>query len=322
MAESSKQPSAEKESLHPRNLHRGRYNLKQLCKSSPELAAFVSTTPNKESSIDFSDPEAVKTLNKALLKHFYGVSFWDIPEGYLCPPIPGRADYVHYIADLLGNGKKSDIPKGQKVNIMDVGVGANCVYPLIGNSVYGWHFVGTDIDNRAINAARKIVTQNNLDNRIECRLQTYATDIFKDIIKPGEVFDATMCNPPFHSSLKEAMAGTVKKWTNLGLSKEQKPVLNFGGQNGELWCHGGEAAFINRMAEQSALIPKTSLWFTTLVSKKQTLPGIYKTLEYAKVAEVKTISMAQGQKVSRIVAWTFFSEEERAEWRSKRWTKA
>ena len=40
-------------------------------------------------------------LNRAILMHHYGVKSWDIPAGYLCPPIPGRADYIHSVADLL-----------------------------------------------------------------------------------------------------------------------------------------------------------------------------------------------------------------------------
>ena len=43
----------------------------------------------------------MKALNKALLAHFYAVKHWDIPDGFLCPPVPGRADYVHHLADLL-----------------------------------------------------------------------------------------------------------------------------------------------------------------------------------------------------------------------------
>ena len=73
----------EKENLHPRNSHRAGYDFKQLCKSSPRLKAFVSLNQYNDETIDFSNPEAVIALNKALLKHFYGVAHWDIPEGYL-----------------------------------------------------------------------------------------------------------------------------------------------------------------------------------------------------------------------------------------------
>jgi len=312
----------EKENLHPRNLHRQGYDFTKLTKANPKLKAFVKPNKYNAESINFSDPDAVKALNKALLKQFYGVDYWDIPAGYLCPPIPGRADYLHYMADLLGEGNNNVIPKGDKISVLDIGTGANCVYPLIGNSVYGWQFVGTDIDPAAIISANKIIAENpRIKDSIVCRLQTNNADVFKRVIKQDEVFDLTICNPPFHSSWQEAQAGTNRKWDNLNNTNGPKAVLNFGGKNNELWCVGGEAAFIRHMIDQSALFAKNVLWFSTLVSKKETLAGVYKALRKVEATDVRTISMSQGQKVSRIVAWTFLNEREQANWRNKHWSK-
>src|ERR1700694_3820158 len=127
---------AEKENLHPRNLHRGRYDFKQLCETSPGLKAFVSVNQYLDESMDFSNYEAVRALNKALLNNFYNFNNWDIPPGYFSPPIPGRADYIHYIADLL-NETQTGVA-GSKIKVLDIGVGASCIYPLIGHSVYSW----------------------------------------------------------------------------------------------------------------------------------------------------------------------------------------
>lgn len=296
----------EKENLHPRNPHRERYNFKQLCKSSPALRAFVSRNQYDDESIDFTNPEAVKALNSALLKHFYGVEGWNIPAGYLCPPIPGRADYIHYIADLLAENNNGVVPTGSQVKILDIGTGANCVYPLIGSSVYGWQFVGSEVDLIALASAKNIVALNKqLKDKIEIRRQASKTNIFTGIIKPGELFDVSICNPPFHSSALEAKSATDTKWKKLGINPKQNNALNFGGQKTELWYHGGEAAFINRMIEESTLIPHSCKWFTTLVSKKETLPVVYKALTRVKALEVKTINMSQGQKISRVVCWTF-----------------
>jgi len=321
MSSEIKQPPVEKTNLHPRNLHRQGYDLDLLMKITPELTKFVKPNKYETKSINFSDPEAVKTLNRALLKQYYRIKHWDIPEGYLCPPIPGRADYIHYMADLLAETNGGTIPKGEQVKVLDVGTGANCVYPIIGNSVYGWEFVGTDIDPVAITSANGIITKNNkIKDSIICRLQTNAADIFKRVIKQDEVFDLTICNPPFHASWQEAQAGTNRKWDNLNNAKSQAPVLNFGGKNNELWCKGGEATFIRKMTDQSALFAKQVLWFTTLVSKKETLAGVYKGLRTVAAKDVRTISMSQGQKVSRIVAWTFLDEVERAAWKQKHWS--
>ena len=297
----------EKEDLHPRNKHRSRYDFKQLISCCPELAKFVFTNKYNNETIDFADPQAVKTLNKALLKQFYSISHWDIPENYLCPPIPGRANYIHYIADLLASSNNGIIPKGELIRCLDIGVGANCIYPIIGNHEYGWSFVGSDIDSTAINSAKKIIDLNDLSNKIELRKQNSSDNIFKGIIKSDEMFDVSICNPPFHASLAEAQEGTMRKVKNLNPGKITKPVLNFGGQSAELWCKGGELEFVSKMIKESALIPNNCCWFSSLISKSANLQGIYYELEKVNATEVRTIEMKQGNKISRIVVWTFLN---------------
>jgi 23S rRNA (adenine1618-N6)-methyltransferase len=304
----------EKENMHPRNVHRQGYDFKQLIKANPALRKFVGLNKFEVESVDFTNPEAIKALNKALLKQFYGVDGWDIPEGYLCPPIPGRADYIHYVADLLAETNENTVPKGNKVRVLDIGTGANLVYPLIGSSFYGWQFAGTDIDPTAIRSAKEIIALNKgLEQKIEIRLQP-GYDIFANIIKPDERFDVTICNPPFHASFREAADATSTKWKKLGVMK--KPTfLNFGGQKNELWTKGGEAGFVRKMIEESVAYGKQVLWFTSLISKKETLPTVYSTLKFVKAADIKTITMAHGQKTSRFVAWTFLTPDEQAAWR-------
>lgn len=329
MAKPNKASSAPKKGLHPRNPHRARYDFPSLIKATPELETFVKKNPFGDLSVDFANPEAVKTLNKALLKHFYQVAFWDIPPGYLCPPIPGRADYLHYIADLLAD-TLADIPTGKAVKGLDIGTGANCVYPMIGHRVYGWQFVGADIDPVSVKSAQLLVDANpSLKGGIQCRLQKNPDHIFTGMINTNERFTFTMCNPPFHASMAEATRGSERKVRNLAanarkkgtnsvipqpMSKQGKPTLNFGGQNAELWCPGGEAAFIKRMIEQSAQFKTQCLWFTTMVSKKENLDAINKQLKAQGAEAVRTIEMAQGQKVTRIVCWTFLERPVREAW--------
>ena len=54
-----------KENFHPRNRHRHRYNFPELIKACPELADYVSPNPFEDLSIDFTNPKAIKALNKA-----------------------------------------------------------------------------------------------------------------------------------------------------------------------------------------------------------------------------------------------------------------
>lgn len=314
----------EKNELHIRNLHRQRYDFRALIGSCPELAPFVSENKYGDLSVNFADPAAVKMLNKALLKHFYHIEQWDIPANYLCPPIPGRADYLHYLADLLAESNHATIPRGHTIHALDVGVGANCIYPIIGHVSYGWKFVGSDIDPVSVSSAKLIVEANrNLSKGIDIRLQKNTDNIFKGIIKPNDRLDITLCNPPFHSSAQEADAASRKKLRNLGrLENGAKPVLNFGGQHHELWCEGGEERFTVKMAQESAEFSQQCFWFTTLVSKKTTLPALYHALRFAGATDIQTINMAQGQKFSRIVAWTFLSPEQQDDWVNAYWQKA
>jgi 23S rRNA (adenine1618-N6)-methyltransferase len=293
--------------MHSRSKHRGRYDFNKLIMSSPALKPFVAVNRYGDESIDFSDSEAVKALNRAIIIHFYGLRSWEIPEGYLCPPIPGRADSIHSVADLLATSNGGEIPRGKSVRVLDIGVGANCIYPLIGQAEYGWSFVGSDSDPIALEAARKNVEANGLNDLIELRLQSSSSQIFKGILQKGETFDAVICNPPFHSSRQEADLGTRRKWNNLGKAQTsaEQTRLNFGGQNSELWCPGGEVAFIEKMVRESVTFPLACRWYSTLVSKGANLPKIYEALEWTDAREVHTLEMAQGQKCSRLVAWTF-----------------
>ncbi|WP_420572339.1 23S rRNA (adenine(1618)-N(6))-methyltransferase RlmF [Kordia sp.] len=295
-----------KTTLHPRNKHKGRYDFAVLTKACPELTPFVQLNKFGDTSIDFFDPKAVKMLNKALLKQYYSIDYWDIPEHYLCPPIPGRADYIHHLATLLTETNQGKIPKGEKIICLDIGTGANCIYPIIGTQEYGWSFIASDIDEVSIENARNIVARNeHLKDRIEIRQQKNPNQIFKGIIQQKDQITIALCNPPFHKSAKEAQAGTLRKLNNLKGTKVTKAELNFGGQSNELWCKGGEKKFIKNMIKESKQFSKQCTWFTTLVSKEVNLPAIYDALKRVNASTVKTIPMGQGNKVSRIVAWSF-----------------
>ncbi|RJX53873.1 23S rRNA (adenine(1618)-N(6))-methyltransferase RlmF, partial [Pseudomonas syringae pv. actinidiae] len=214
----------EKATLHPRNRHQGHYDFPKLIKSSPELAAFVILNPYGKESIDFANPQAVRVFNRALLKAFYGIAHWDIPVDYLCPPIPGRADYLHFLADVLAEDREGVIPRGPSVKALDIGTGANCIYPLLGHSDYGWQFVGSDIDSTAVAAATAIVKANGLHKAISVRLQGNRKQILLGLCDSNERFDVSLCNPPFHASLDEAQRGSQRKWRALGKADPKRKL--------------------------------------------------------------------------------------------------
>lgn len=303
--------STEKSDLHPRNLHRNSYDFNELVACLPELKHYVFENKYGTLTINFSLPKAVKLLNKALLLRYYNIDYWDIPDDNLCPPIPGRADYIHYLADLLSENL-DEIPTGLSVKGLDIGVGANLVYPLIAHTCYGWQMLGTDINQKSLDNAHLILEKNpKISSAIQLKLQSDSQSIFKHIITKDDRFAFTMCNPPFHDSEESAIKGNLRKTKNLKQSKPQKPLLNFSGQQSELWCDGGELAFISNMIRESAQFSTQVLWFTSLVSKKENLYQLTALLKNIKALEVKVIDMAQGQKTSRILAWTFIPQEKR-----------
>ncbi|GLR03904.1 ribosomal RNA large subunit methyltransferase F [Vibrio hyugaensis] len=326
-----------KSGLHDRNAHRGRYDFKKLVTAEPQLQSFVIKNPKGEDSINFSDPKAVKMLNKALLAAHYDIEFWDIPDTYLCPPIPGRADYVHRVAELLDGEVKGKYAHN-KVRALDVGVGANCIYPIVGVTQYGWHYTGSDVDPKSIESAQAIVERNaSLNGNIDLLQQTNESNIYRGIIQPNERYDVTTCNPPFHRSAEEAAMGSQRKLDNLKANQRKKgvkvhshqvkahqvkahqvkasqPVLNFGGQNTELWCEGGEAVFIRKMANESQAFSAQVLWFTTLISKKDNVRPMRKQLEKLGVKAIRVVEMSQGQKVSRFIAWSYMDKAQRKSW--------
>jgi len=306
--------------LHPRNRHSSRYNFDELKKSLPALSAFVIKNKYGDETIEFADPGAVNMLNKALLLHFYDLNFWDIPIGYLCPPIPGRADYIHNMADLLGRSNDKIIPRGSHIKGLDVGIGASCIYPIIGHKEYGWSFIGSDIDEYALRSAKEIVDKNpSLEGHVEMRIQKNPKEMYWGVLLKSERIDFSICNPPFHTSAKNAESGTLRKLSNLSHEKITEAKRNFEGQSNELWCEGGEKFFVSRMIRQSKKFAQSCFWFSSLVSDQRHLENIYKELDLMEAVEVKTIPMGQGNKTSRIVAWTYLTPEEQQLWAKERW---
>jgi 23S rRNA (adenine1618-N6)-methyltransferase len=303
--------------FHPRNRHQGRYDFDRLVAAHPGLAPWLVTTPRNEISIDFSLPDAVQALNAALLASQYGVTNWSVPDGFLCPPIPGRADYIHAMADLLAVSNGGAVPTGDAVTALDVGVGASGVYPIVGRSEYGWRFVASDLDDEALASTQRILDANpELRRGVELRKQTSREAVLQKVVGPAEKFDLVVCNPPFHASAAEAAEGSARKWRNLG--RETSQALNFGGHGGELWCPGGEAAFAERMIAESAAFGKQLLWCSILISKEANVPAVHRALKAAGVVENRTVRMEQGQKTSRFIAWSFLDAAAQKEWCSGR----
>ena len=312
----SRRPSKPR-ALHPRNRYQGRYDFSLLARKCPPLKAFIREGKDGQTTIDFTDPAALRCLNGALLQHWYQITGWQIPDDALCPPIPGRADLIHHLADLLASSHDGVIPSGEQLRGLDVGTGANLIYPLIGNAEYGWQFVGSDIDAEALANAEQILTANpRLQGQITLRLQSDAKSIFDGIIDTGEQFDFTLCNPPFYASAGQAQQANERKWRGLDKTPSGR---NFGGRANELYCDDGEAGFLQRMAAQSKTFAQQVFWFTSLVASADSLKTLPEQLRALGATDVRVIDMSQGNKRSRLLAWTYLDKKQRRAWRRARW---
>lgn len=293
--------------FHKNNVHLDGYDFSVLIKAYPALETYLLTNAfTNKFTINFSDAKAVKALNTAILVAYYNIDYWQFSDKNLCPPIPGRVDYIHYLFDVLfAYGLQNN------VSILDIGTGATCVYPLLGSAVYDWNFIGTDSNKDALKNAQKIITKNNLTHKIQLQYQPNSNHIFEGILFKDSVICATMCNPPFYKSLGAAEQANQKKNKGLGIAKNTK---NFSGKQHELWCKGGEKAFIHTLAYESSKFKENCFWFTTLVSKKENAESLLPSLKKLGATEIKIIPMHQGNKITRLVAWTFLEKLAQEKW--------
>jgi len=357
--DSTKKKTPKKEGgPHPRNFFKGSYDMDRLASAYPTFDQYIiqpsallpkdkknnnrnTKKTRKRPTINFSDPKAVRSLNTALLVSDYGIkpNFADIlPEDALVPPIPGRADYVHHVADVIlsdlnnNTSSSSNIPKNIKG--MDIGTGASCIYPLIATSCHeGWKMIASEINPVSILSAREIVKTNDLDDKIDVRQQDQSENIFDGILLENESIDFAMCNPPFYSSAEEFQAENARKRRGLakgGANKNKRVPQkqqqenkdnggsnNFGGTASELWCEGGEIAFVSKIIQESSS-NVNCLWFSSLVSRKRHLEIIEKKLGFVKPKKVHRISLGAGTKQSYLLFWSFLSEKQRQQWAKER----
>ena len=294
--------------MHKNNKHSEGYDFEFLIKHYPKLEAFVFKNSYGSLTIDFSIAKAVKALNTALLKAHYGIDYWEFPDANLCPPIPGRVEYIHLLNALL---KRSGVK--DNITVLDIGTGASCIYPLLGQASYGWNVIASEIDSSAMKAAQTIIDKNKLNDAITLRYQDNEQHIITGVLSANDKLSATMCNPPFFKDEAHANESTLLKQKGLG-KQTDKVVRNFSGTAKELWYPGGEKAFVHNYLYQSSLLKSNCFWYTCLVSRTQHVLSMETSLKKLGATDFRILQISLGNKISRVVAWTFLSEKEQAEW--------
>lgn len=280
--------------MHPKNPFIKEYNFDILVENHPPLKPFVFTNEHGTQTIKFANNEAVIALNTALLKTHFDITHYSIPDNTLCPPVPGRLDYLLHVADLIS---KTDI------HLLDIGTGANLIYPILATQHFSWKCTASEVNLDSLSNAQEIIDKNPTLKDVELRHQQFKNSIFEHIIQPSEFYDVVVCNPPFFKNRTDAEKNNLRKFENLKLDEENPK--NFGGLSNELWYKGGEETFIKKMAEESVQFKDQVHWFTAIVSQKENLKNIKRAINKTKPLEVKIVEMEQGNKQSRFIAWTF-----------------
>ncbi|XP_038886851.1 U6 small nuclear RNA (adenine-(43)-N(6))-methyltransferase isoform X1 [Benincasa hispida] len=335
-----KRKTREAATIHPRNKYaENPPDFALLASLYPSFQPFVFLHPRPR--IDWTDFNATRELTRVLLLHDHALHWW-IPDGQLCPTVPNRSNYIHWLEDLLSSDivakKNSD---SGPVRGLDIGTGANCIYPLLGASLLGWSFVGTDVTDVALEWAERNVKSNpHVSELIEIRKvddisDDLSTELHNSVAVDSEFKilnekDGMEVAPPLPSSLSKETVHLEKRYHGppilLGVVKDGEefdfcmcnppffesmdeaglnPKTSCGGTPQEMVCPGGERAFISRMIEDSIVLRQTFRWYTSMIGKKSNLSFLISKLWKVGVTVVKTTEFVQGQICRWGLAWSF-----------------
>ncbi|KAJ1840075.1 hypothetical protein LPJ70_004806, partial [Coemansia sp. RSA 2708] len=277
----------------------------RLAEEFPELQQHLLAASSTHSTIDFGDPNSVRTLNRALLHVYFDLDV-TLPADSLCPTVANRLHYLEWLQSTV----LVDLPPTREITGLDIGCGASCIYPLLGARLLRCAFVGTEINPESLTVARANVTSNSLDSRIHLFLNRDRIAILECMDQDGfpmpvedtdgSVFAFSMCNPPFYTSQDER--------DELSRFKIRAPQLDTSGKSDELYTEGGEAAFCCRMVEESGRLSRKVKWFSTMAGKKSTVAILKEQARQAGAKHVREGKLVRGHTTRWLFAWSFFDQ--------------
>ncbi|OLL25322.1 putative methyltransferase-like protein [Neolecta irregularis DAH-3] len=253
-------------------------------------------------TIDFNNPKALVELTRCLMKRDFGVDL-EIPQDRLCPPVPGRLDYILWIQDLVDSTDPStddfDYDLERDVSGLDIGAGSTCIYPILACKTRPkWKVYGTDIDEKSYNYAVANVERNHLESQIKLLFTLKETSLFPLLEFKIDRLDFTMCNPPFYESVEEMLQSAREK--------SYPAFSSCTGSESEMITPGGEAAFVARMIEESKAVRDKIQWFTSILGKLSSLTIIVEKLKEENISNYALGTVMQGNRTKRwVVAWSF-----------------
>ncbi|KAL6050980.1 Methyltransferase-like protein 16 [Balamuthia mandrillaris] len=273
--------------MHPENYYRtNKPDFVELAKLYPSFKAHVHITSKGQPNIRWTDPEAVRELTCVLLRHDFQIAV-ELPLDQLCPAVPNRVNYIHWLSDLLKHSP--DVTSAPTITGIDIGTGASCIYPLLGVRLKGWRFVATEIDPISLDYARRNIAANQWEDLIELR-ESKSGHILQGIVKENESFAFCMCNPPFFSDQDHA---------------PPNPKTACRATENERLTTGGEFQFIKQMIQDSLRYRNRIRWYTSMLGRKVDVKLLEKELVASGIVNIRTTTFYQGKTARWGIAWTF-----------------
>lgn len=126
--------------MYLNNVYKNGYLMDKFCKCYFVFKVFIILVKSGQFSIDFVNFVVVKVLNIVLFVYYYNMIYWDIFVGYLCLLVLGRVDYLYGIVDLFQVDVVNKVLRvfGSEVKGLDIGVGVNVIYFILGSQLFGW----------------------------------------------------------------------------------------------------------------------------------------------------------------------------------------
>ena len=267
-----------------------------LIKEFPELKKYIlkqNEDNEEEFQFDWSNNELSLLMDKSILNYYFNIKYYDIPKGFLIPPIPSRINYINLINSIITK-LINDIDIKNIIGI-DIGTGANIIYPILGYSIYKWKFICTEINKEAYNNAKLILQKNNLENNINIIKQNNKDNIFISILNRENKYIFSMCNPPYYNYENEIKLE----------DKKRDNEYNFD----EIYYKNGEYGFFQRYFEESICYKNNVFLYTILIGKKINAENIYDKLSsYNDIIKIYNMQkILTGNNVRYIIYWSFFN---------------
>ncbi|CAB5210346.1 unnamed protein product [Rhizophagus irregularis] len=290
--------------MHPRNKYKDNPpDFSVLAFKYPSFYPFVNYSKEGKPYIDYKNPEAARELTYCLLREDFNL-FLDIPLDTLCPPIPSRLNYIHWIEDLISSTESHEELGKNTVHGIDIGTGASCIYPLLGCTLNkNWVFLATDIDKKAVKYAKDNVHRNNLDDKITVRRNKTDKKILlnENMIKDTTIkFSFCMCNPPFYENQEQYEKGVESKITS------SHSVCT--GSSNEMFTPGGEFQFIKDILEESLILRTKIRWYTSKIGRLETVNKIVCELKKSGIDNYVVTEFCQGLTRRWGIGWSFGSQ--------------